>query len=139
MKSTDIIGGCLCGSVRYTCDADPSAPHICHCKDCRKQSGTAFSMFIDVPREALQLSGRALKSYTNKGDSGGKVIRKFCDQCGSSVLGEVETHPDLIFINAGTLDNANAFEPEEEIWTQSKLAFATISGDIRSYARDSSG
>ena len=132
-------GGCLCGSVRYTCDADPSDPHICHCKDCRKQSGTAFSMFIDVPREALQLSGRALKSYTNKGDSGGKVIRKFCDQCGSSVLGEVETHPDLIFINAGTLDNANAFEPEEEIWTQSKLAFSNISGDIRSYARDSSG
>ena len=139
MKSTDIIGGCLCGSVRYTCDADPSDPHICHCKDCRKQSGTAFSMFIDVPREALQLSGRALKSYTNKGDSGGKVIRKFCDQCGSSVLGEVETHPDLIFINAGTLDNANTFEPEEEIWTQSKLAFSNISGDIRSYARDSSG
>ena len=96
-------------------------------------------MFIDVPREALQLSGRALKSYTNKGDSDGKVIRKFCDQCGSSVLGEVETHPDLIFINAGTLDNANAFEPEEEIWTQSKLAFSNISGDIRSYARDSSG
>ena len=90
-------------------------------------------MFIDVPREALQLSGRPLKSYTNKGDSGGKVIRQFCDQCGSSVLCEVETHPDLIFINAGTLDNANAFEPEGEIWTQSKLAFATISGEIESY------
>ena len=55
------------------------------------------------------------------------------------MLGEVETHPDLVFINAGTLDNANAFEPEEEIWTQSKLAFSNISGDIRSYARDSSG
>ena len=67
------------------------------------------------------------------------MIRMFCDQCGSSVLGEVETHPDLIFINAGTLDNPNTFEPEEEIWTQSKLAFATISGDIESYARNSSG
>ena len=94
-------------------------------------------MFIDVPREALKLSGRPLKAYTNKGDSGGKVIRMFCDQCGSSVLGEVETHPDLIFINAGTLDNPNTFEPEEEIWTQSKLAFAAISGDIESYPRAS--
>ena len=139
MKSTDIVGGCLCGSVRYTCDADPSDPHICHCKDCRKQSGTAFSMFIDVPREALQLSGRLLKSYTNKGDSGGKVVRKFCDQCGSPVLVELETYPDLIFINAGTLDNANAFEPEEEFFTQSKLEFVNISIDIESYARNSSG
>jgi len=139
MKSTDIIGGCLCDSVRYTCDAGSLGQGVCHCKDCQKQSGTAFSMFIDVPREALQLSGRSLKSYTNKGDSGGRVIRMFCDQCGPSVLGEVETHPDLIFINAGTLDNPNTFESEEEIWTQSKLAFATISGDIRGYPRASSG
>ena len=88
---------------------------------------------------ALKLSGRPLKAYTNKGDSGGKVIRMFCDQCGSSVLGEVETHPDVIFINAGTLDNPNTFEPEEEIWTQSKLAFSNISGKIESYPRASSG
>ena len=139
MESTDIIGGCLCGSVRYTCDAESLGQEICHFKDCRKQSGTAFAMVIDVPREALQLSGRPLKSYTNKGDSGGKVIRWFCDQCGSPVLCEGETHPDHIFINAGTLDNPNTFEPEEEIWTQSKLAFANISGEIRSYARNSSG
>ena len=139
MKSTDIIGGCLCGSVRYTCDAESLGQEICHCKDCQKQAGTAFAMIIDVPREALKLSGRPLKSYTNKGDNSGKVIRWFCDQCGSPVLCEGETHPDLIFINAGTLDNANAFEPEEEIWTQSKLAFANISGDIRSYAKSSSG
>ena len=121
MKSTDIIGGYLCDLVRYTCDAESLSQGVCHCKDCQKQSGTAFSMFIDAPREALQLSGRPLKSYTNKADSGKKVIR------------------DLIFINAGTLDNANAFELEEEIWTQSKLAFANISGDIESYARNSSG
>ncbi len=139
MKSTDIIGGCLCGSVRYTCNAESLSQEICHYKDCQKQAGTAFAMIIDVPREALQLSGRPLKSYTNKGDSGGKVVRKFCDKCGSPVLVELETYPDLIFINSGTLDNANAFEPEEEIWTQSKLAFATISGDIRSYPRASSG
>ena len=139
MKSTDIIGGCLCGSVRYTCDAESLGPEICHCKDCQKQAGTAFAMFIDVPRETLKLSGRPLKSYTNKGDSGGKVIRWFCDQCGSPVLCEGETHPDLLFINAGTLDNANAFEPEEEFFTQSKLEFANISGNIESYARNSSG
>ena len=139
MKLQRIKGGCQCGEISYELLGSPITLYRCHCKDCRKQSGTAFAMIIDVPREALKLSGRPLKSYTNKGDSGGKVIRWFCDQCGSSVLGEVETHPDLIFINAGTLDNPNTFEPEEEIWTQSKLAFATISGDIRGYPRASSG
>ena len=66
MKSTDIIGGCLCGSVRCTCDAESLGQEICHFKDCRKQSGTAFAMVIDVPREALQLSGRPLESYANR-------------------------------------------------------------------------
>ena len=139
MRSTDIIGGCLCGSVRYTCDAECLGQEICHCKDCQKQAGTAFAMIIVVPRGALKLSGRPLKSYTNKGGSGGKVIRWFCDQCGSPVLCEGETQPDLLFINAGTLDNANAFEPEEEFFTQSQLEFVNISGDTESYARNSSG
>ncbi len=30
-----ITGGCLCGSVRYTCEADPLLCVTCHCKNCR--------------------------------------------------------------------------------------------------------
>jgi hypothetical protein len=28
-------GGCLCGQVRYTADAEPMFAGICHCKDCQ--------------------------------------------------------------------------------------------------------
>ena len=41
-----IEGGCLCGQVRYTCDADPLFQAVCHCKNCQKQAGTAFSVIV---------------------------------------------------------------------------------------------
>ena len=37
-------GGCLCGSVTYTIDAEPVPGRqlLCHCFDCQKQTGSAF-------------------------------------------------------------------------------------------------
>lgn len=37
-----LTGGCLCGAVRYSLDADaePLYSVICHCQNCKKSSGT---------------------------------------------------------------------------------------------------
>ena len=45
-----IVGGCLCGKVRYASTADPVMTAVCHCKDCQKQAGTAFSVIVAVPK-----------------------------------------------------------------------------------------
>ena len=39
-----IEGGCLCGSVRYTSDAEPAAMINCYCEACRKNSGSTNSL-----------------------------------------------------------------------------------------------
>ena len=31
-------GGCLCGAVRYTSEAEPALTAVCHCPDCQKQT-----------------------------------------------------------------------------------------------------
>ena len=41
-----IEGGCLCGKVRYSADAEPTFVGICHCKNCQKGTGTAFSVVV---------------------------------------------------------------------------------------------
>ena len=46
----EIKGGCLCGAVRYTADADPTSATVCHCKDCQKFTGSAFAVLVRVPR-----------------------------------------------------------------------------------------
>src|SRR5260370_1106528 len=37
-------GGCQCGSVRYVLTTDPSRWAPCRCKECQRQSGSAFGM-----------------------------------------------------------------------------------------------
>jgi hypothetical protein len=34
-----IEGGCLCGKVRYSADAEPAFVGVCHCKNCQKGTG----------------------------------------------------------------------------------------------------
>ena len=34
-----IEGGCLCGQLRYSTDADPIFTGACHCKNCQKLTG----------------------------------------------------------------------------------------------------
>ena len=41
-----IKGGCLCGQVRYTANAEPAFTGVCHCKNCQKQAGSAFSIVV---------------------------------------------------------------------------------------------
>ncbi len=37
-----IGGGCSCREVRYRMESRPLFVHCCHCKDCQRQTGSAF-------------------------------------------------------------------------------------------------
>ena len=50
-----IVGGCLCGAVRYTSKSPPLMTAICSCKHCQRQSGTAFSVLVAVTNGRLDL------------------------------------------------------------------------------------
>ena len=52
-----IEGGCLCGNVRYTSEAEPLATVLCHCINCQKQSGGAYSLNIVLPKGSLGRPG----------------------------------------------------------------------------------
>jgi hypothetical protein len=38
----ELEGGCACGAVRYTSKSAPLFVHCCHCRDCQRQTGSAF-------------------------------------------------------------------------------------------------
>ena len=58
-----INGSCLCGNVSYECSAEPSMTAICHCKNCQKQTGTAFSIILAVyrSRQSIQVDFHGLR------------------------------------------------------------------------------
>lgn len=118
-KTTIHTGGCLCGAVRYTLTSEPAMPMVCHCKHCQRQSGSAFSTIVAVPKSDCSVSGD-VSSYIDTADSGNMITRQFCGRCGSPLFTLSDTMPGMIFVKAGTLDDTDAYTPQVHIWAKSK-------------------
>jgi hypothetical protein len=118
-------GHCLCGQVTYTCDAEPIISGICHCTECRRQSGSAWSMVVGVERDSIEIKGESLGDFVTIGtDSESPVHRHFCTNCGSPIVSLPEWSPDVAFIKAGTLDDPTVVEPELEAWCESAVPWS---------------
>lgn len=119
-----ISGSCLCGAVRYEAVTEPVFMGVCHCKHCQKQSGSAFSMLVAVPKGSLTLTGEPLAEFRDVGDSTQTVVRKFCPKCGSPVLSDAAITPMWDLIKAGTLDDTSWFKPQFHMFCEHAQAWA---------------
>ena len=84
---TGFSGGCLCGKIRYQVTGDPVRMAICHCDDCRKATGAAFTTNIFVKADDLVLLQGTPKQYLHPTDSGSTMTKEFCPDCGSQLFG----------------------------------------------------
>ena len=121
----EMTGGCLCGQVRYSANVEPAIVAVCHCKNCQKQTGTAFSVLVGVPKAAISVQGN-LKTFHDTGDSGQPVDRNFCPECGSPIISDVAVMPDLRFIKAGTLDDTSWLDPKMHVYCDSAEPWTPI-------------
>jgi hypothetical protein len=113
-----ITGGCLCGKIRYSTEVSPKFVSLCHCRDCQKFTGSAFSAVIAWPKAAVEVTGM-LKGFAKPGDSGKPIERFFCPDCGASIMDEAEAVPGLVMIAAGTLDDPSWVKPTSQIYCAS--------------------
>jgi len=116
--ATKFSGGCLCGAVRYECEADPIFMGNCHCRDCQKATGGAYDPAIGLPAAALTITGK-VKYYDSKAESGNILSRGFCPECGARLFGKASAMPDLAMITAGSLDDPTQYKPSMDIFTVS--------------------
>jgi hypothetical protein len=116
---TQISGACLCGAVRYTCAAPAVMTAVCHCTHCQKQSGSAFSVNVAIPKGSLQFTSGQTAIYQDQGTSGLPVFRHFCGRCGSPLFSDVVATPQLDWLKAGTLDDTSWVQPVANIWCNS--------------------
>lgn len=128
-------GGCLCGAVRYRVVGDPLAVSICHCVNCQRNSGSAFSVNAVFPRGALTMSGSPAV-YEDKGDTGEIVRRIFCGRCGTPLESQsVFSAPSHAILKAGTFDDPSGFVPDSELYCISAMPWWTEGGERKRYDR----
>ena len=128
-----LTGGCQCGAVRYELAAPPHEIYVCHCRECQKQSSSAFGISAMAWSRNVRLVQGTLRLWSRGTDSGGTLTCFFCADCGSRVWHGDPQAEDEISIKGGTLDRPLDLSGAIHIWTDRKLEGVIIPDDARQF------
>ncbi|WP_075289438.1 GFA family protein [Pararhizobium arenae] len=124
-----ISGGCLCGKIRYRLDGAPALSVNCHCRMCRKHSGSAFLTYYLVQRAALHLEGDAPVAFRSSTDA----VRAHCGSCGSPLTFVFDADSDNIWVTLGSLDDPNSVTPHENWFVKDKLDWVALDHRLKNF------
>jgi hypothetical protein len=129
VSQATFAGSCLCGSVRYEISGDAKSFNHCHCRRCRKASGTGHASNIILRPAALYwLAGEKFISSFKVPDAE-RFRSVFCSKCGSQ-LPRVAPDLSLGVVPAGSLDHEPAIGPTARIFWGSRADWSCDAGDI---------
>jgi hypothetical protein len=147
-------GSCLCGAVRYALNGDPITSVLCHCKYCKKASGSTFQANLFYKQEVTTPSSPVIISlkfrvqalvftagedkltrYLDRDtDSGGAPLRMFCSTCGSNVITTNEANEFVkghVIVASGCLDGEVKFQPVQEFYCRNKSEWVGVFGETK--------
>lgn len=134
--SLPLDGGCQCGEVRYRINGQPVRITVCHCSECKKQSGSAFGMSLTVREAEFAVMRGTPRTWSRSSDSGNVVTGCFCGTCGTRLFHLIAI-AGLLNVKPGTLDNFAGIAPRFEAWTSRKapwVHFDDIEGSFEHQA-----
>ena len=118
-------GSCNCGAVQYEVTGKAQGASVCHCGQCRKQSGHVWSSAY-VPDTALTITqDQGLKWYA----SSDAAKRGFCGNCGSFLFWKMNSE-DATSFSLGSLDGPTGITLEKHIFVADKGDYYAITDDL---------
>jgi len=127
-------GGCQCGAVRYRLTRETLVVYACHCRECQKQSASAFGLSVPFAREELELTGE-LATWRRPTDSGSVTTAYFCPACGVRVFHVSDRNPERGSLKGGTLDDPSGLQPRFHLWASRKQPWVTLPEDAVQFER----
>ena len=113
-KAEKITGGCLCEKVRFEVNNTFSKFYFCHCKQCRKITGSAHASNLFTRPDAIKwTAGEEYKKRFNYPDRDFTAV--FCTECGSG-LPFVTKSGKALLVPAGSLDAEPNIQPNDNIF-----------------------
>ena len=122
-----IRGRCLCGDVRFEIASTPEVMGVCHCRDCQRQTGSAFSTMASVPKADFTISRGVPQVYAGRETKSGNAAEVcFCGSCGSPICTLLADQPDVVYVKTGALEDTSWFEPQFHVWTDHKQQWVNL-------------
>jgi hypothetical protein len=116
-------GSCLCGNVTFKVNAEPKGMSVCHCGQCRKQSGHVWASAF-VPVADLDIKGEpkwfAASPIAQRG---------FCPVCGSFLFWQGHGESTISFA-LGAIDGPTDLRLTKHIFTADKGDYYDIADGI---------
>jgi hypothetical protein len=110
MSPAPIVGGCLCGAIRFEVTSPPYTAGYCHCTRCRRRTGTASSVQARIEGDTLRiLQGEDLiKAWRPPGKGAEKL---FCGECGGHVFSRNPENHREMSVRFGAFDGDPGVRP----------------------------
>ena len=125
---TTRLASCFCGQLSAACTGEPFRVSVCHCLNCKRRSGSAFSFNARWKTEDVVITGRATE-FTLVGDEGSHATFAFCPHCGTTVHYRLDTQPGVIAIPAGTFADPAFPAPFVSVYEERQCAWVGIHAD----------
>ena len=119
-------GNCACGAVRFRLTSRPMFVHCCHCRDCQRQTGSAFVLNALIETDRVEVTAGQPHTVTVPTDSGQAHDIYRCPKCEVAVWSDYGRRPKLRFVRVGTLENPAALPPDIHIYARSKLPWIEL-------------
>lgn len=109
-----MTGGCQCGRVRYTVQADPDEAYLCHCKMCQRATGGVAAAFAGVEQGDAEW-----QVEPDWYDSSPIAQRSFCSHCGSPLGFRFREGSTKMDLTIGSFDDPSVFRPKHHFAVES--------------------
>ena len=129
-------GKCQCGEIRYKTVGEPLQLYICHCRECQKQSASAFGISFKVPRLGFTITQGTPHYWTRETGSGRKLKCAFCPTCGTRLWHEFDPISESISIKGGSLDEPVDVGNAIHIWVSRKLPGIVIPNNAQQFPEE---
>lgn len=133
MADETFKGSCLCSGVQYELSGEIKRFYHCHCRRCRKATGTGHASNIMVKAEHFAwLKGETLLARFKVPDAE-RFYTQFCSHCGSAMPRDVP-QLGMVVIPAGSLDSEVAVQPQARIFWDSRAPWSCSHDEIPVFA-----
>ena len=133
-KNISYEGSCSCRAIKYFINDHPLFTHACHCKDCKKSTGSAFVIHTIILESSFFIKGDVRAAYLPTG-SGASYKSYFCINCGTYIYCKYDMAPGRIIIRTSTLNDSDIFPPQAHIFTKNKATWINLDDKIPFFER----
>ena len=131
-----VTGSCGCAAVQYRLLTSPLFCYACHCSDCQKSTGSAFSLSLNIECFNIRILSSTRPVATPRLSKGNIQQYFVCPKCGTELWSNNLWGEGICDVRVGTLDFPSLMEPDIHSFVDSKLDWIVLPEGARTVKQD---